>query len=1085
MAEPKPDPATRSPDPQSRPEPARPRQDRLVQIGLETVSLSMLALIAAGLLVYGGRREISRELAEAWLQQRGIDASIRVDDLDASGFTGSIRLGSRSDPDFAADRIEVAYDLRAPWSGGGFALQTEAIRLVRPRLKARLTPSGLSFGRLQPLIDEALKSPTTSRARGPSVLIENARLDLATPGGRARLTGDASLDDGKLLRLDGRLAPLRYDTPDLVAEVQGALVSARKRGDRLSVLVRFDLADLVRQDLELEDTQGQIDADLAYPDLARLSADGPAELQLAFRAGDLRLGETHATRSAGALTLTGQMTGVLTSLQFEGRAQGRATGESLETPALQGRGLHLDLDLSRLAVGRTANLSGQVAGSAALAFDEALAGGAALRAVSGQIRTPGLMLSTEGDSRIAGPFAIQLGAGRVARGALALTSLAVDGQGRVDGSPLRPRLDLQASVVADSGISEPDARRLATSLPNPDYVRAATAALQTFELRAPALKLQVSDGRSLLTLPTPLSLTAANGARAQLTAPGGPLLEASGGSMRGALSVQLSGGGLPDLQLQAPAWAMDGSTLTSRLVISGKGVDLPPLEDLEGRIQGVATATAGTVRFILDGCTPLTARRMLVGETPLSGQSLSLCPAASPLFASTATGWTASAGFRDLSSGLDEAQAKISGVSGRLSAAGTSGLDQAQVTIEQGSLVDAAETRRFNPVRTVGRLELSGGIWTGAIEATTPNDQSLGRITLRHDVARARGRAELDASRLVFAKDGGLQPADLSPMAAFARNASGPAAFTGTFVWDADGMTSRGRLVGDGIDFTSPIGFVASLNGTIDFTSLAPLASAPDQSLKITRVDAIVPLQAFSALFAVGAEALHVSSAAFEAAKGRVSIEPVDVAFDPDKPIRGVIVIEHLDLGELIAASSLVEKVQLDAVVDGRLPFELSARGFRLLKGQVRAIRPGHLAISRAALTGVEAGVQDQGRDSPGAPPAAPAPVNAIQDFAYQAMENLAFDTLEASVNSTDDGRLAILFHIKGEHDPKVAEKARVGLLDLIRGKAFNKRIALPARTPVDLTLDTSLNFDELLAAWRNAYRVQTETGARSAPVQP
>ena len=48
MAEPKPDPATRSPDPQSRPEPARPRQDRLVQIGLETVSVSMLALIAAG-----------------------------------------------------------------------------------------------------------------------------------------------------------------------------------------------------------------------------------------------------------------------------------------------------------------------------------------------------------------------------------------------------------------------------------------------------------------------------------------------------------------------------------------------------------------------------------------------------------------------------------------------------------------------------------------------------------------------------------------------------------------------------------------------------------------------------------------------------------------------------------------------------------------------------------------------------------------------------------------------------------------------------------------------------------------------------
>jgi hypothetical protein len=34
---------------------------------------------------------------------------------------------------FSADRIEVAYDLAAPWSGGKFALNTRAVRLVRPR----------------------------------------------------------------------------------------------------------------------------------------------------------------------------------------------------------------------------------------------------------------------------------------------------------------------------------------------------------------------------------------------------------------------------------------------------------------------------------------------------------------------------------------------------------------------------------------------------------------------------------------------------------------------------------------------------------------------------------------------------------------------------------------------------------------------------------------------------------------------------------------------------------------------------------------------------------------------------------------
>jgi hypothetical protein len=99
-------------------------------------------------------------------------------------------------------------------------------------------------------------------------------------------------------------------------------------------------------------------------------------------------------------------------------------------------------------------------------------------------------------------------------------------------------------------------------------------------------------------------------------------------------------------------------------------------------------------------------------------------------------------------------------------------------------------------------------------------------------------------------------------------------------------------------------------------------------------------------------------------------------------------------------------------------------------------------------------------------------------------MENLAFDQLEAGVNSTDNGRLGILFHIKGEHDPKVAEKARVGILDLLRGRAFDKRIALPAKTPVDLTLDTSLNFDELLTAWRNTFTPEARP-PRSGPVQP
>ena len=115
------------------------------------------------------------------------------------------------------------------------------------------------------------------------------------------------------------------------------------------------------------------------------------------------------------------------------------------------------------------------------------------------------------------------------------------------------------------------------------------------------------------------------------------------------------------------------------------------------------------------------------------------------------------------------------------------------------------------------------------------------------------------------------------------------------------------------------------------------------------------------------------------------------------------------------------------------------------------------------------------------AAPAGPAPVNAFQDFAYQALENLAYDDLEVEVESRPEGRLGLIFKIKGRHDPPRAEQARIGLLDLLRGRAFERRIPLPKGTPVNLTLDTSLNFDELMAAYMELNRRNPD---RSEPVQ-
>lgn len=1081
MAESSTEPRQETPPPP--PSGAMSRRARLADIGLEAVSLSMMAFIATGLVVWSGRREISRELAEAWLSERGVEAAVQLEDVDASGFVGKVRLGPASAPIFAADRLEVAYDLSTPWSGGAFGVRTKAVRLVRPRVAATLDDKGLRLGALQPLIDEALKAPRRPGVPSPAVLVEDARLDLTTPGGRARITGDASLDDGQLLRLDARLAPLRYATRDLSISAQSATVTARKRGDRLTLDVALALDGLETATRGLAATKAQLSADLPYPDLARRTAQGPVAARLTLRADAARLGERQVEGLDADLSWNGRLDGGAQAFAFMGRGRAALRGERLLTPTLQARDAALALDLARVVGGRhDGRLRLRGATAVDLRAGQALAGGAVLRNLRVSGSSDALVLATDAEgARVDGPLTIQANADRLAMGALALASARATASGRFGQDPQGLTLNLDGEASGESGISHPDAARLAALVPNPAYGRPLSQALRTFRLAAPGLGVDVARGRTRVALSREARLSAPNGVLVTASAPNGLLVDAGPAGARGGLRAALSGGGLPTVRLAAADWRAAGGVVTAPLSLATEGFDLPPLQGIGGQIDGQARLASGRFTLFTRQCAPITAKAYALGQSPITNIKAALCPSAAPLAAVGPDGWSAALRFKDGEGDVDTAQARLQTIQGEATLGGARGFQRAEVRVDSAAVADAAPERRFNPILAKGRLALSGGLWSGGFQATTPVGAPLGEIRLRHVVATGRGQADIDASKLVFAP-GGLQPAALSPMAAFAREAKGAASFTGVFAWDQDGATSRGRLVADKIDFTSPIGFVATLNGAIDFTSLAPLTSAQNQTMRVVKIDSLVPLTGVESAFQLGAQMLHVSKATFEAAKGRVSIEPIDVPLGPDKTIKGAVVIEHLDLGELIAASSLADRIKIDAVVDGRLPFTFGPEGLRFQNGRVRAVQPGRLEIARTALSNVAASPAD----APGAPPTQPpGQVNAIQDFAYQAMENLAFDQLEAGVNSTDNGRLGVLFHVKGQHDPKVAEKARIGILDLLRGRAFDKRIALPAKTPVDLTLDTSLNFDELLDAWRRSFAGEAPDPPRSGPVQP
>jgi hypothetical protein len=73
-----------------------------------------------------------------------------------------------------------------------------------------------------------------------------------------------------------------------------------------------------------------------------------------------------------------------------------------------------------------------------------------------------------------------------------------------------------------------------------------------------------------------------------------------------------------------------------------------------------------------------------------------------------------------------------------------------------------------------------------------------------------------------------------------------------------------------------------------------------------------------------------------------------------------------------------------------------------------------------------------------------------------------------------------VLFRIQGEHRPPQRQQIRLSLMEVIRRTYLEKVLPLPSGTKVDLTLDTSVNFDELL---RDFAEFQSLRGSQA--VQP
>ncbi|OYX55322.1 MAG: C4-dicarboxylate ABC transporter [Brevundimonas subvibrioides] len=1044
------------------------RLGRAIGIGL-AIGLIVLSLLAA--VIWLNRRAAAREMLVGWLDQRGIQADVEIERLELNGFVGSVRIGDQTNPDVTIQRVEVDYALGLPWSSTGLGVTPSRIRLVRPVARATWKDGELSFGSLDPLIEEFIGKPPRPDSRGPVVIVETGRLRLDTEYGPLSLLADARIDDGKLMRLAARMPAASLKSGAIEARGLGGSLDLTTTGDRVALNVDLGAEGFAAPGLSAEGARLSGTAELPYPDLKARRGGGRATVDLTLSGGRLSIGDAATAGAVLTLIADGQVSGWIETLAFNGTASTRLRAASVSAPGLSARSAEGSATEARVTLQQGADgLSWSVEGPARLSAASGQAGDLVLggaEAASSRLALSGAAGAVEAS----GPLSARLS--RATFGALVLNQ--ASGRFALDFASGRATALVMTGALASARGAWPLFGPVAAD--DVPELAEMKRALGAFALDIPALRLTSGDAGLAVTLPRAARLTPANGGALTISPVATPIFVARPGERGGgALNVVATRGqGLPEATFVVPNWRLTAGGFEATLA-GRAALDFGLARGLNVQTRGVLATNAGRLTYVASDCLTFTAERLELEENDVMDLSGGLCASGGPLVVSQDGRWRAGGRLTDVAASAPFLAMGFSAIQGTAFATGSKAGLGLEAVIASADVEDATRPRRFNPVTASGSATLAEERWTGVFDLAR-NDIVLGKLTLAHDGTTGEGGIVIDAPSLTFA-GGGLQPADLSPLAAdFVQSpATGTAAFSGRLNWSDDlpEGTSSGRLVIPGLDFVSPAGAVKGLSGTIDFTNLAPLTTASDQSLRIATLESVADFTELDLTFSLDKAAISVAGGEIRAAGGTVRVEPFSVPLDR-RPFSGVIVLDRVQLGELIAGAGFGDRVKLDAVVSGRLPFTSDPdAGVRITGGTLYAAQPGRLAIAREALSDLEAG---GGGD---------VPPNTVEDLAYQAMENLAFDSLTADLESQDEGRLGVRFHIMGRHDPPQRQELRLSLSELISREFLNRTLPLPSGTGINLTLDTTLNLNQLVSDLLAVNRARNgDPDPESGPEQP
>ncbi|WP_392354819.1 hypothetical protein V8F63_06455 [Brevundimonas sp. LF-1] len=329
----------------------RPRQPSAVRTLMKGVGVTLMVLLVLAAALYLNRRAAARELLVGWLERKGVDADVEVERLEINGFVGKISIGDPKNPDFKVERVEVDYALGLPWSKARLGVTPSRVRLVRPIVRAAWKDGKLSLGSLDPLVEEFTGKPPKPDLRAPLVIVERGQARIDTEYGPVNLLADARIDNGKLMRLSGRMPAASLKSGGIEARGLGGVIEATTTGDRLAVALDLQAERFAAKDQASgEGAVLHLKGDLPYPDMKTRRGDGRVALTGRFTA-DAAGGAGVNSRAVNAdLVFDGQVAGWINRYDLKGKGRLATTAGSVAAEGLQARALDLGLTDAEVAV---------------------------------------------------------------------------------------------------------------------------------------------------------------------------------------------------------------------------------------------------------------------------------------------------------------------------------------------------------------------------------------------------------------------------------------------------------------------------------------------------------------------------------------------------------------------------------------------------------------------------------------------------------------------------------------------------------------------------------------------------------------